>query len=89
MSPAAPAAPPTRREGWIVRSIRAEELPSVCAYCHPHHHQLQAVAIIAYQIWEVLPAGKERLKSERTAPVCVDHGVHVQQTKILVPEAVA
>ena len=83
-----PGTPVQRRQGWTVRSITTAELPAVCPYCPRYHKQAQAVAVIAYQIIDVYDSGVEIVRSERTAPVCVDHGVHVQQ-KYILPQEVA
>jgi hypothetical protein len=63
-----------------VRSIEAAELPAVCRYCRPRGRQAQARAVITFQIFD-----GQLLLSERKAPVCVDHGVHVQQKYVLGP----
>lgn len=75
--------PSARKEGWHVRSIEKTELPAVCQYCRQRPRQSQAVAVIVFRIVDVYPSGAEILKSERKAPVCVDHAVYVQQKYIV------
>lgn len=82
---AQPGQPVARKEGWIVRSIEPEDLPAVCRYCRPRPRQPQAQAMIACRIVDVYPSGAEIVRSERKAPVCVDHGVYVQQ-RYIIPE---
>lgn len=67
-----------RKESWTVRSIEAAELPAVCRYCRPRQRQAQARAVITFQVFD-----GQFLLAERKAPVCVDHGVDVQQKYVL------
>lgn len=75
--------PAVRKEAWFVRSIEASELPAVCAYCRPRARREQAVAVVGFRIVDVYPSGAEIVKGERKAPVCVDHGVYVQQKYVM------
>lgn len=77
-----PGRPVQEKRGWSVRAITRKELPAVCAYCRVRRPD-QAVAVIAFRIIEVYDSGVEIVRSERSAPVCVDHGVYVQQKYIL------
>lgn len=82
-----PGKPAVRKESWLVRSIGPSELPAVCRYCRPRRCQEQVVAVIAFRILDVYGSGVQVVREERSAPVCVDHGVYVQQKYIIGKEA--
>jgi len=68
--------------GWTVRSITAAELPAICAYCRVRCPE-QAVAVITYTARAEGNSPAQHVRASRSAPVCVDHAVYVQQTYIL------
>lgn len=75
--------PEERRFDWSVRSIAPGELPATCRFCRPRPRPEPAVAVISCKAKVVWPSGAQMSRGERSAPVCVDHGVDVQQRYIL------